>query len=43
MYRIKSTLVVLFDLSLALVSFPQLEELKAEGTIYVRPDGGLVI
>jgi parallel beta-helix repeat protein len=35
------TLILLLLLSLVLVSFPQIETVKAEGTIYIRPDGSV--
>jgi parallel beta-helix repeat protein len=41
MYRIKSTFVVLLVLSLVLVTFPQIEVVKAEATIYIRSDGSV--
>jgi hypothetical protein len=41
MNRIKSTVVVLLVLSLALVYFPQIGVVKAEGTIYIRADGSI--
>ena len=39
MNRAKSIFVVLLFLSLVLVSFPQIEEVTAQGTIYIRADG----
>jgi len=37
--RSASRLVLLLFLSITLVSFPQIEMVKAEGTIYIRADG----
>ncbi len=41
MKKHNSTLVVLVVLSLVLVSFPQIEEVNAQGTIYIRADGSV--
>jgi len=39
MNRLKSTFVVLLVLSFVLFSFPQIEVVNAQGTIYIRADG----
>jgi len=39
--RSASMLVLLLFLSITLVSFPQIEMVKAEGTIYIRSDGSV--
>jgi hypothetical protein len=39
MNRLKSPFVVLLVLSFVLFSFPQIEVVKAQGTIYIRADG----
>jgi parallel beta-helix repeat protein len=39
--RSASLLVLLLILSVAIVSFPQIEVVKAEGTIYIRADGSV--
>ena len=39
--RVKSTFVVLLILSVVLFTFPQIEVVKAQGTIYIRADGTL--
>jgi hypothetical protein len=41
MKRLKSTLVVLLVFSVVLVSFPHIEEVKAQGTIYIKGDGSV--
>ena len=41
MKKLKLTVVVLLVLYLALVSFLQIEEVKAQGTIYIRSDGSV--
>jgi parallel beta-helix repeat protein len=41
MKKIASTLISLLVLSLVLVSFPQIEEVKAQEAIYIRSDGSV--
>ena len=41
MKRFAFVLVLLLFLSIVLVSFPQIETVKAEGTIYIRADGSV--
>ena len=41
MNRVKSSFIVLLFLSVVMVSFPQIEEAKAQDTIYIRSDGSI--